>query len=148
MRLFFLLAIAACGDVETSKNTVRRGLEPSVTSAEIVHASVAERALAPPSEPIAAVVRPKGGRTFGTERSGSIPQESAVAVCVPHWNMVSLDDCLAGDGEACADIGDTYEDACDAFSSIKWYRRGCRLGSALACGNLVRLHEPVPPPEN
>jgi hypothetical protein len=68
---------------------------------------------------------------------------------VPHWNIVALDRCLDGDGDGCADIGDVYEtSACDAFSSIKWYRRGCRLGSAVACAGLVRLHEPVPPPEN
>ena len=143
-----LLACVACNDAETSKNTVRRGLEPSVTSAEIVRATAVERALPPPPPRTAAVVRPEGGRLFGAERSGSIPQESAGPVCVPHWNMISLDDCLAGDGEGCAEIGDEYENACDAFSSIKWYRRGCRLGNTLACASLVRLHEPVPPPEN
>jgi hypothetical protein len=148
VRLVVLLVIAACGDVQPSKNTVRRALEPSVTSAEIVRATFAERVTAPPPSPLAAVMRPKGGRMFGSERSGSIPQESAIPVCVPHWSMVSLDDCLNGDGEGCAEIGDEYENACDAFSSIKWYRRGCRLGSALACTSLTRLHEPVPPPEN
>lgn len=149
MRLFVLVVVVACGDAEPSKNTVRRGLEPSVTSVEITHATVVtERVAVAPPAPVAAVVRPKGGRMFGAEQSGSIPQESAIPVCVPHWSMVSLDDCLGGDGDGCADIGDEYENACDAFSSIKWYRRGCRLGSSLACASLVRLHEPVPPPEN
>ena len=149
MRLFVLFALVACGDAEISKNTVRRGLEPSVTSAEIVRATFTERVAPPPPAPVAAVVRPeRGGRMFGTERSGSIPQETAGPVCVPRWNMGSLDQCLDGDGDGCADIGDSYENACDAFSSIKWFRRGCRLGSALSCTALARLHEPVPPPEN
>lgn len=153
MRFFFLVALTACADAQTGKNMVRRGLEPSVTSAEITHATLAdplpERVAPPPRQPLAAVMRPKGGGSFGAERSGSIPQEMAIPVCVPRWRMVSLDRCLEGDGDGCAGIGDDYEtNACDAFSSIKWYRRGCRLGSALACSALARLHEPVPPPEN
>jgi hypothetical protein len=152
VRLLLLLALAACGDVETSKNTVRRGLEPSVTSAEIVHATLyedaVERVAAPPPLRATAVMRPESTSMFGSEQSGSIPQEMAGPACVPRWSMRSLDQCLDGDGDGCAGIGDDYEtNACDAFSSIKWYRRGCRLGSALACTALVRLHEPVPPPE-
>ncbi len=66
-------------------------------------------------------------------------------VCAPRWGRVTvqgdIDRCIAGDGDGCASIGDEYKNGCDAFSSIKWYRRGCRLGSSEACATLAGLGE-------
>lgn len=70
---------------------------------------------------------------------GAVHEERA---CVPHWEALPDDDidrCAGGDPASCIDIGDVYVAGCDAFSSIKWYRRACGLGSGGACATLDRL---------
>jgi len=72
------------------------------------------------------------------------PAEAVEPACVPHWDgsaHADLDKCVAGDGDGCTGIGDHYRAGCDAYSSIKWYLRGCRLGSSGACLALGELGE-------
>ena len=60
----------------------------------------------------------------------------AAPICKAQWApdvFDSLDRCIAGDGDGCAGVGKDYEGACDAYASLKWYERGCALGSARAC---------------
>ena len=66
-------------------------------------------------------------------------------VCTTQWSadvMGALDRCMDGDGDGCAAIGRDYESSCDAYSSIKWFSRGCALGSAQACDALKRVNVP------
>ena len=62
--------------------------------------------------------------------------------CAPHWQddvFDALDRCIDGDGQGCDRVGRDYEIACDPYASIKWYERGCGLGSAAACSSLARV---------
>lgn len=73
---------------------------------------------------------------FASERAPAAP------MCTPRWRpdvFAALDRCIDGDGEGCAGVGRDYEVACDAYASLKWYERGCALGSVGACGALMRL---------
>jgi hypothetical protein len=81
--------------------------------------------------------------TFGAGTGSRLEAVTEESACTPHWGNVhgDLDRCIAGDGEGCVGIGDEYRKGCDAFSSIKWYLRGCRLGNGAACSALSAIGE-------
>ena len=78
--------------------------------------------------------------TVVTRLVASLAPAPAAPVCIAAWPPSvhdSLERCLGGEGDGCAEVGRDYrERACDAFASIKWYELGCRLGSARACAAL------------
>jgi hypothetical protein len=125
-----------------------RSLDAHVLTPLIMHATLAfAESFEPQSVPLArgTMPRPPG-------LAGGVPSQTVAPVpttCTPHWregDHGTLDRCIDGDGAGCAGVADVYESGCDAYSSIKWYRRGCRLGSSDACVALTRLGEVVPPP--
>ena len=64
----------------------------------------------------------------------------AAPLCKAQWApdvFDALDKCIDGDGDGCAIVGEDYVGACDSYASLKWYERGCALGSARACRALT-----------
>ncbi len=148
-----VVGLLACDDRNPRQKARPRALESSPTSAVMLYGArvvVAEERVASEQPARVSEVRRPTSTTLaiGGGRHDAAPtMMMAVEACAPHWKSIDIDRCIAGDGDGCTGIGDEYETgACDGFSSIKWYRRGCRLGSASSCAALVRLGEPVPPP--
>ncbi|HEY1960480.1 MAG TPA: hypothetical protein VGH28_32945 [Polyangiaceae bacterium] len=72
--------------------------------------------------------------------SPSIAAEPAAPVCNASWKsdvFEALDKCIDGDGDGCLVVGEDYVGACDSYASLKWYERGCALGSARSCHALT-----------
>jgi hypothetical protein len=90
-------------------------------------------------QPTAVAETASPAQGLGGAHEETPPQTQAPTVCTPRWAPASheqLDRCIAGDGDGCLAIGDEYVGGCDAYSSIKWFRRGC---SRDACSSLAKV---------